>query len=116
MPPPAVSAQAPRPRPETGRPLLEIEGLEVSFPQAPQGWVAAVRGVTLSVRRGECVGLVGESGSGKSLTALAVLRLVAPPGRVRGRVLLDGRDLLAMPEGEMRAPRTARISPSGIAS
>ena len=102
------------------RPLLAIEGLEVTFPRAGQGQeeegrVAVVRGASLTVGRGECVGLVGESGSGKSLLALAVLRLVPPPGRVRGRVLLDGNgedrtaDLLALPETAMREVRGARI-------
>jgi len=77
--------------------------------------VAAVRGASLTVGRGECVGLVGESGSGKSLLALAVLRLVPPPGQVRGRVLLDGNgrdqaaDLLALPEAAMRQVRGARV-------
>src|ERR1700730_7975088 len=75
------------------RPLLAIEELEVTFPQGREGpqRVAAVRGASLTIGRGECVGLVGESGSGKSLLALAVLRLVPPPGRLSGRVLLDGR-------------------------
>ncbi|HEY6322035.1 MAG TPA: ATP-binding cassette domain-containing protein, partial [Thermoanaerobaculia bacterium] len=101
-------------------PLLAIEGLEVTFPRGREGReseerVAVVRGASLTVGRGECVGLVGESGSGKSLLALAVLRLVPPPGRVRGRVLLDGNghdqaaDLLAIPEAAMRQVRGARI-------
>jgi peptide/nickel transport system ATP-binding protein len=106
--------------PAVERPLLAIEGLEVTFPRGrdgreSEGRVAVVRGASLTVGRGECVGLVGESGSGKSLLALAVLRLVPPPGRVRGRVLLDGNgpdqaaDLLALPEAAMRQVRGARI-------
>ena len=73
---------------------------------------SVVRGAALTVDRGEMVGLVGESGSGKSLTALSVLRLVPPPGRVTGRVLLDGPgggDLLTLPEREMRRVRGGRI-------
>jgi peptide/nickel transport system ATP-binding protein len=89
-------------------PLLAIADLEVAF-AGRHGWVPVVRGVSLSIRRGECVGLVGESGSGKSLTALAVLRLLPPRTRLRGRVLLDGRDLLALPEAAMRDVRGARI-------
>ncbi len=93
--------------------LLAIEGLEVSFPAAAPGSpeVAAVRGVSLAIGRGEIVGLVGESGSGKSLTALSVLRLLPPGARVQGRILLDGdRDLLAMPEREIRKVRGRRIA------
>jgi peptide/nickel transport system ATP-binding protein len=89
-------------------PLLCIEGLDVAFPVGER-WVSAVREVSLVVRRGECVGLVGESGSGKSLTALAVLGLAPPAARVRGRVLLDGRDLLALPESALCQVRGARI-------
>ena len=89
--------------------LLAIEGLEVSFQE-----VAAVRGVSLSIGRGEIVGLVGESGSGKSLTALSVLRLLPPNARVAGRIFLDGGldgkvDLLTLPEPEVRKLRGRRI-------
>ncbi|HXO20296.1 MAG TPA: ABC transporter ATP-binding protein [Thermoanaerobaculia bacterium] len=92
--------------------LLTVDGLEVAFPGPPGGppWVPVVRGVSFAVGRGEIVGLVGESGSGKTLTALAILRLVPPLGRIRaGRVLLGGEDLLALPERELRRVRGARI-------
>jgi oligopeptide/dipeptide ABC transporter ATP-binding protein len=89
-------------------PLLAIEDLEVAI-ASRQGWIEPVRGVSLAVRRGECVGLVGESGSGKTLTALAVLRLTPAGARLRGRVMLDGDDLLALPEAAMRRVRGARI-------
>jgi peptide/nickel transport system ATP-binding protein len=93
-----------------GRPLLAIDGLTVSFPRAGGGPpVEVVRGVSLAIDKGELVGLVGESGSGKSMTALAVLGLVPPPGRARGKVLLDGADLLAMPPGDLRRVRGGRI-------
>ncbi len=70
-----------------------------------------VRGASLALAPGECVGLVGESGCGKSMTALATLRLVPPPGRIAaGRVLLAGRDLLTLSEREMRRVRGGRIA------
>ena len=98
-------------------PLLDVRGLEVSFPARGEGrgaaaWTPVVRGVSLTVGRGEVVGLVGESGSGKSLTALAVLGLVPPPGRVtRGEVLLEGSgDLLRLDELALRQVRGGRIA------
>jgi ABC-type dipeptide/oligopeptide/nickel transport system ATPase component len=83
----------------------------VSFPAAgAAGWVPVVRGVSLSIDRGEIVGLVGESGSGKSLTALSILRLLPPRARVAGRVRLDGEtDLLTLPERGLRQVRGGRI-------
>jgi ABC-type dipeptide/oligopeptide/nickel transport system ATPase component len=98
-------------------PLLEVRDLEISFPIRGE-WTPVVRGAALAVGRGEMVGLVGESGSGKTLTALAVLGLVPPPGRVtRGSILLDGPDggtgaidLLTLGERELRAVRGARAA------
>jgi oligopeptide/dipeptide ABC transporter ATP-binding protein len=91
-------------------PLLEVEGLSIEL-QLGGRWVPVVRRLDLAVERGEFVGLAGESGSGKSLTALALLRLVPPPLRIAaGRVLLDGRDLLALDERELRRVRGARVA------
>ncbi len=89
-------------------PLLEIQDLEIAFP----GSEPVVRGVSLAVGRGEIVGLVGESGSGKTMTSLAVLGLVPPPGRVtRGRILLEGQtDLLKLSPRELRKVRGGRIA------
>ncbi|MCO8274101.1 dipeptide/oligopeptide/nickel ABC transporter permease/ATP-binding protein [Actinoplanes sp. TRM 88003] len=75
------------------QPLLAVENLHVTFPAAG-GPVTPVRGVSLSVRRGEAIGIVGESGSGKSLTALAIAQLIEHPGRVRAeRLEFLGTDL-----------------------
>jgi peptide/nickel transport system ATP-binding protein len=65
--------------------LLEISDLHIDFPSLERR-VQAVRGCDLSVAKGEVMGLVGESGSGKSMTALACLGLVPPPGRVTGGI------------------------------
>ena len=72
----------------------------------------AVDRVDLTIAAGEVMGLVGESGCGKSVTSLSILRLIAsPPGRiVSGRLVFDGRDLLALTEREMRAIRGNEIS------
>jgi oligopeptide/dipeptide ABC transporter ATP-binding protein len=77
--------------------LLTIEDLRVQFGQGA-GMVRAVDGVSLSLERGEILAVVGESGSGKSVLSRAILRLVRePPGRiVSGRILFEGRDVLAM--------------------
>jgi ABC-type dipeptide/oligopeptide/nickel transport system ATPase component len=67
--------------------------------------------VSFQIMPGETLGLVGESGSGKSVTAFSILRLLQPPGRITGgTVMFEGRDLLSLPEREMRAVRGARIS------
>jgi peptide/nickel transport system ATP-binding protein len=87
-----------------GEPLLEVRGLSVAF-DAPRGRVTVVEGVDLDVARGEVVGVVGESGSGKSATALALMRLLPPSGRVTGSVKLSGRELTTLPESEMRLVR-----------
>ncbi len=91
-------------------PLLSIQELTVAFPSGG-GWVPVVRRLSLEVGRGEFVGLVGESGSGKSITALATLGLVPPPGRVRaGRVLVEGADIAAFSEEELRRIRGAKVA------
>ena len=93
-----------------GEALLQVEELRVGF-AAAGGFVRAVDGVSFEIRRGEVLGLVGESGCGKTVTALALLRLLARPPAVieGGRALFQGRDLLAMPIEELRAIRGGRI-------
>jgi oligopeptide/dipeptide ABC transporter ATP-binding protein len=92
-------------------PLLEIERLQMHF-DTLAGTVPAVDGVSLTLEAGRTLGIVGESGCGKSVTSLSILRLIAsPPGRiVEGRVLFEGRDLIALTEEQMRAVRGNQIS------
>lgn len=91
-------------------PILDIQGLKTWF-FTYGGIVRAVDGVDLSVGREEVVGIVGETGCGKSVTVRSALGLVAEPGRVvEGRVLLDGVDVLAMSEKELRAVRGGRMA------
>src|SRR5436853_5007567 len=85
--------------------LLEVIDLKTHF-QTREGLVRAVDGVTFYLDRGELLGLVGESGCGKSITALSIMRLVAPPGKiVNGEILFEGRDLLKISDREMRDVR-----------
>ncbi len=90
--------------------LLSVEHLTTVFETA-WGRVTAVDDVSFVVRRGETLTIVGESGSGKSVTALSILRLLQPPGRVvSGAVWFDGRNLLALDEQGMRGIRGTGIS------
>jgi oligopeptide transport system ATP-binding protein len=86
--------------------LLEVSGLSTHF-FTHAGVVKAVNGVSFTLDRGESLGIVGESGSGKTVAALSLMRLIAdPPGKiVAGDITLEGRDLLALTEGEMRQVR-----------
>jgi peptide/nickel transport system ATP-binding protein/oligopeptide transport system ATP-binding protein len=85
--------------------LLEVKDLQTHFPTRA-GLVRAVDGVSFHLDRGELLGLVGESGCGKSITALSVMRLIAPTGKiVNGEILFDGKDLLKLSDAEMREMR-----------
>jgi len=90
--------------------ILQVEDLRVWY-QTPRGPVKAVDGVSFGVLPDERLGLVGESGSGKSTIALALMRLIRPPGTIKGgRVRLDGVDLLEVSEEHMRRLRLATIA------
>jgi peptide/nickel transport system ATP-binding protein len=91
-------------------PLLSVRDLEVVFTDRRGHETRAVDGVSLDVAPGQTVGLVGESGCGKSVTSLAVLGLLPRNAKVSGRVEFDGRDLLALPEDEMRRVRGREIA------
>jgi len=85
--------------------LLEVNDLRTHFPTRT-GLVRAVDGVSFHLDHGELLGLVGESGCGKSITALSVMRLIAPPGRiVSGEMLFQGTDLLQLSDAQMRQMR-----------
>ena len=91
-------------------PLLQVQDLKTNFFMR-DGVVRAVDGVSFSIAAGETLAIVGESGCGKSVTSLSILRLIVSPGRiVGGKVLFEGRDLLALSEDEMRAIRGDAIS------
>ncbi len=89
---------------------LTIDGLTVSFP-GPAGRLRVIEDVSLSIARGEIVGLVGESGSGKSVTALAAMRLLAPTAQVEsGSVRLGDRDLASLTKAELLRVRGAEMA------
>jgi dipeptide transport system ATP-binding protein len=84
-------------------PLLEIKNLSVEFP-SQAGMVRAVDGISITLEKGEVLGIVGESGSGKSVGMLALMGLVPYPGRVQAdKMLFEGRDLQTLSERERRA-------------
>lgn len=90
--------------------LLVIRDLETQF-FTYGGVVEALDGVNFTIKKGEVFGLVGESGCGKSVTALSILRLVPPPGKVvSGEVIMDGENLMEKSEKEMQSIRGSKIS------
>jgi oligopeptide/dipeptide ABC transporter ATP-binding protein len=92
--------------------LLEVRNLRVSFPEPAGGRIVPVDGVSFALERGRTLALVGESGSGKSLTALAILRLVPPPGRIDdgSEIRLADTDLLGLRGDALRRVRGRRIA------
>jgi len=89
--------------------ILEVRDLKVEFPTR-RGTLLAVDGVSFSIAPGEVLGVVGESGAGKSLTGMAIIGLLEPPGRIAaGEVRLEGRRIDNLPHEEMRRVRGRRI-------
>ena len=90
--------------------LLEIEDLAVDFVQEGRVSTRAVRGVSLELSAGEALGVVGETGCGKTVTGLSILRMLPASARATGRIVFDGREVLELPERELRDLRGSRIS------
>ena len=91
-------------------PALEVSDLRVSY-HTTRGEVKAADGVSFSIMPGKRMGLVGESGSGKSTTALALMRLIKPPGEITGgEAIVDGTDLLQLNNEEMRSAKLSKIA------
>ncbi len=89
--------------------VLSVHDLRVDFPVGERT-IHAVRGVSFEVTRGEILGIVGESGSGKSVTALSLIQLLDPPGRVtQGEIVFDGIDVARAPDREVEELRGKRI-------
>src|SRR5690606_37980363 len=89
---------------------LQVEGLTVEY-RLPTAIIRGANNVSFTVKPGERLGIVGESGSGKSTTALALLRMIAPPGRITaGSVLLDGVEMTRLTSSQMRAARLKMVS------
>ena len=89
--------------------ILEIENLKVEFPNR-RGILVALDNVSLTIDRGEVLGVVGESGAGKSLTGAAIIDLLEPPGRIaKGIIKLEGKQINGIAKKQMRRIRGAKI-------
>ncbi len=95
---------------EANNNILQVRDLQVLY-DTSRGPVSAVNHVSFDLYKGEILGLVGESGSGKTTMAMALVGLIRPPGRVAGgEILLDGRNLVGLPNSEYRIVRLSEIS------
>jgi oligopeptide transport system ATP-binding protein len=89
--------------------LLSVENLKASF-YLRNSIIRAVRSVSFNLEKGETLGIVGESGCGKTVLAHSLLRLIPqPPGRIEGRAVLEGEELLSCGEAKLRAIRGNRV-------
>ena len=102
---PSQAPQAPR---QNDAPLLRLSNLSVTF-ETDDGPLPAVRDVSLTLPHGHITCLVGESGCGKSLTARAILRLTPDNAQLDGEIILDGQDVLRLPQRDMRSIRGRRV-------
>ncbi len=93
-----------------GNHILEIKDLRVSF-RTNNGTVKAVRGISVDLDKGETLAIVGESGSGKSVTAKAIMGILAGNSIIdNGEIIFDGKDLLKISEKEFHNYRGNRIA------
>ena len=91
-------------------PVLQVKNLQVTY-YTDSGRARALDGVDLTLNAGEKLGLVGESGSGKSTMALAMMRMIKPPGRIEGgQVFVDGIDLMTLDDQSMLEARLSKIA------
>jgi peptide/nickel transport system ATP-binding protein len=90
-------------------PLLTLDDLQIEFKTA-RGKLQALNGVSLEVQHGEIFGIVGETGCGKTITGLSVLRLLPKSATLRGKIIFDGQDLLALAPAEMESVRGGKIA------
>ena len=92
------------------KPVLEVINLQVTY-YTDSGRARALDGVSFNLNAGEKLGLVGESGSGKSTMALAMTRMIKPPGRIEGgQVIVDGTELISLPSDQMQKARLSKIA------
>jgi oligopeptide/dipeptide ABC transporter ATP-binding protein len=89
--------------------LLDISELQIEF-EIDENYYRAVQNVSFQIKQGQTLGLVGESGCGKSVTSLSIMRLLQESAKITGQVKLNGKDLVSLPEGEMRKIRGDDIS------